>query len=910
MRCRALLFLALCMAPVAAAAAGRASWPSVRYRLPLARADTLMRTDRARGYAWLDSLIAVARVRGDRGLEMTATLRRATSRGYLDFALDEARADTRPWLPFAQASGDTESWCRALRTLGFADLVQQRWASAEPIYAQMLRLAHAARLTSMEGYANSGVSFIAIQHGHARAAERGYRAAFRQLTATHDPPAARMARAGLANALLSQTRPDEARREYEGVLADARAVGDRRNELDALNDLGALEFLYGDPSRAADYYRAAIEGNRALGRTDYVAVELRNLGNALLAQGRADEACALLDSVVRAAVANGNVQVTAQVLVDIAVGRRMQGRLAEAESAARRSLALRDSVGVGTWEGAVSALGSVLLASGRADEARKLFSDALSSRDVLPPNLLTDVLVGLGKAENASGHPTRAIERLREAAAVHAGKATSGTYGDERIDLEAELGRAFLALGRRDSAIAHFQLASAVWERQRAVPDDPAWREQFGGVADRLFGPYAAALLDPARGDARTAAAEAFAALQPFRARTLEDALRGAEGRTAPPRIELAALQHRVLRPGEVFVDCFVAPETTFVFAVTREAIQVAGAAGLVRLRPRLARLRDVLASPAADPGLIEASSSALGAELFGGIAAPLRASRTVLLSAGALDEMPLGMLRLPGEERPLAVGHELALVPSATLLAAGRGSGRGAAGSGLIALGRGTDAGGRPLSGVAREIRWLRGVPGASVRENDGRKSLEEMLRGLERGAIVHVAAHTRASGSAPWRSGFLLGRGGGEDAYLTASRISRLKLAAGVCVLASCTSAGPSGGEGIPNLAAAWLSAGSRAVIATQWAQDDEATASFVERFYSQLRLGRTIGEALRESQRLTREGSRNVRLRDWAGYVLIGDPTTRVSLAPARVRATTQHASSQPLRRIPAVAAAAGR
>jgi tetratricopeptide (TPR) repeat protein len=898
------LFLTLCLVPVAAA--GRTSWPSVRHRVPLARADTLLRTDRARGYAFLDSLIAAAHARGDRGLEMAAAIRRASSRAYLDNALDEGRAETNRWLAFARSSGDTESWCRALRTLGYADLVEQRWAASQRSYAVMLRIARAARLTAMEGYANLGVSFLAIQRGEARAAERGYREALRQLTAASDPHAARVARAGLANALLWQLRADEARHEYERVLADSRAAGDRRNELDALNDLGALEYLCGDPSQAAGYYRAAAEGNRVLGRTSYLPVELRNVGSALLAQGRVDDACALLDSVAAAAIAAGNPQVTAQVLADIALGRRLQGRLAEAESAARRAVALGDSIAAGTYHQAVGELGSVLVASGRADEARRLYAETLSGRESLTPNARVDLLIGLAKAENAGGHSARAVERLREAAALHAGTVTSGMYGAAGIDLEAEMARAFLDQGRRDSALAHFRLASEAWEHQRAVPGDLAWREAYGGVAATIYGRYAAALLDPAGGDARRGAAEAFVTLQPFRARTLEDALRGAEGRTVPPRIDLAQLQRRVLRPGEVFVDCFVAPETTFVFAVTRDAIQAAGAPRFARLFARLGRLRDLLAAPDGDPGLVAAASSAIGAELFGGLAPLLRANRVVLVSAGSLDEMPLGMLRLPGEDAPLAVVHEFALVPSAALLAAARDGGRPPVrGSGLVALGRASDAGGRPLPGVKREFRWLRrAVPGATVRENDGRRPLEEMLRGLERCAVLHVAAHTRATAAAPWRSGFLLGRGGGEDAYLTASRISRLRLSAGVCVLASCTSAGTAGGEGIPNLAAAWLSAGSRSVIATQWPQADEAMASFVERFYSQLRLGRTIGEAMREAQRLTREGSRGAGMRDWAGFVLIGDPSTRVSLVPARESAASERASLQRLRRDPAV------
>ncbi len=469
-----------------------------------------------------------------------------------------------------------------------------------------------------------------------------------------------------------------------------------------------------------------------------------------------------------------------------------------------------------------------------------------------------------------------AVAPLRQSSELLRG--VRGVVGVAFVRVEASLARAFVDLGKRDSALVHFRSAAAAWERGRAAPSDPAWREAMSGGIALLYGRFASLLLDPSSGGTESQrVANAFMVLQPFRSRTLEDALRGAEGRSILPRVPLDRLQREVLRPGEVLVDVFSAPETTFVFAVTRAGIHVAGAPGRTRLGPRLSRFRDMLAARDAEPALVDASASLLGSDLLGGVAAPVRSSRVVLIAAGTLGDLPLGMLRLPGDREPLALSHQVAMIPSATLLAAGRAVRGPAPAKGVLALSRATDAEGRRLPGVEHETRWLRReIPGAQVRANDGDLSIDDMLRGVGDREVLHLAAHARAPARAPWRAGFLLGRGAGEDAYLTASRISTLHVKARVCVLASCTSAGVGGPEGIPNLAAAWLSAGATAVVATLWPQDDEATTDFVVLFYSRLQQGESAGSALRETQRTLRSRG-GVGSMAAAGFVLIGDPTT---------------------------------
>ncbi len=865
----------------------REAWPSYRHAAALAHADSLMRGGLPRARAYLDSLTGAARATGDSDLVMLASVKAAGLRVYFEVTSEEPQREARHWLPRIRARRDTLTWCLALRTIGYSAIVRQRFPEAGRTFGEMLALARRARLRPMEGFALIGTSYIAIQDGHLDRAERGYRTALRLLIDAREARAARTARAGLANALFQQARPTESRREYERVLAESRGAGDLRNAADALNDLGALEFQYGDPSRAAPYYREALTSQLALGRDLLALQSQRNLGLCVVAQGHWVEAAAILDSVVGAAERTRAVDLEVRALDDLAGVRRSQGRLVEAEATLWRVVALRDSCSAEAWADAMSDLARVGILRGRAGEALGIAQGALDSMRVDAPTAArAELQHALGLARLATGDAAGAVRALRASAAARRG--WRGQVGAGLIAVEGDLARSFLASARRDSALTHLRLAAEAWEQSRADPDDLEWRETYENDAPRIYGLYAAVLLDPARGGTTASrAAETFMVLQRFRSRTLEDALLGAEAPVVLPRASLEQLQHRALRPGEVFLDVFAAPETTFLFVIDRSHVRVAGAPGSTVLGARLRRFRDLLAAGDTHPAAIAEGATSLGSALLGPVADLVRPARTVLVSAGGFGAFPLGMLSLPGESSPIAVLRRFALVPSGTLFAAERAARDAPAPAGLTVLSRATDVHGRKLDGVAAESRWLaRQFPAARVRENDGSTSLEQMMDGLGPRDVLHIASHTRGPAAAPWRAGFLLGSGAGEDAYLTAARIARLPRTARVCVLAGCTSAGGStSSEGLPNLASAWLASGARAVVATLWQVEDRPTAALMQDLYEGLARGETAGDALVAAQRAARSRSPGSTRPDWGAFTLFGDPDTRVTLAARR-------------------------
>ncbi len=351
-----------------------------------------------------------------------------------------------------------------------------------------------------------------------------------------------------------------------------------------------------------------------------------------------------------------------------------------------------------------------------------------------------------------------------------------------------------------------------------------------------------------------------------------------------------------------------------------------------------------LLAAEAADdPGFL-AAGAALHERLWKPIADALPDASTVyLVPSGALATVPFAAIP-SGDGRSLVDDRTIVhLVTPAELLDARRGRrGSGAALVGAIDYGA---AGGRfaELPATAAELdavreRFLARHEGEPVTELRGRSATEAAFREAVVGKrLVHVATHgfvrhdrpsaLEARGAATPLSrpslerhltgvdpmllaGLALSGAGrelgplaaapadGDDGILTALEASALDLsAADLVVLSACDTAGGAvrAGEGVVGLARGFRVAGARAVVASLWPVDDEATRRLMGAFHERAlgdsgdRPGRALGDAARWLQRqrvsvIDREASlregRDVMRersfgspRDWAGFVVYG-------------------------------------
>lgn len=152
-----------------------------------------------------------------------------------------------------------------------------------------------------------------------------------------------------------------------------------------------------------------------------------------------------------------------------------------------------------------------------------------------------------------------------------------------------------------------------------------------------------------------------------------------------------------------------------------------------------------------------------------------------------------------------------------------------------------------------------------------------------LNRFRMVHFATHSIVDERHPDLSGILFSlvdrNGRRIPGYLLLNDIYRMKLRADLVVLSSCVSAlgRQQAGEGPISLARGFLYAGSRAVVASLWEADDEATAEFMGAFYRHmLKDNLAPSEALSRTQAEFRHHPSR-KLRNpyyWAGFELYGD------------------------------------
>src|SRR5262249_8588989 len=142
------------------------------------------------------------------------------------------------------------------------------------------------------------------------------------------------------------------------------------------------------------------------------------------------------------------------------------------------------------------------------------------------------------------------------------------------------------------------------------------------------------------------------------------------------------------------------------------------------------------------------------------------------------------------------------------------------------------------PLAFAREELRRIGGVVG-SARLFEREAAVERALARPEgaRATMLHFATHAVVDETRPEQSAWALTPlPPSEDGLLQVREIYRLSLDADLVTLSACETAlgAEFAGEGLVGLARAFHIAGARAVVATLWSVNDEATAELMDRFY----------------------------------------------------------------------------
>jgi CHAT domain-containing protein len=188
------------------------------------------------------------------------------------------------------------------------------------------------------------------------------------------------------------------------------------------------------------------------------------------------------------------------------------------------------------------------------------------------------------------------------------------------------------------------------------------------------------------------------------------------------------------------------------------------------------------------------------------------------------------------------------------------------------------------PLRFAREEVTEAARTLGSQSVTLEGAQASEMALKAEPLGEfrIIHIAAHGVSDATEPDRAGLVLSPGSAnEDGLWQAREIIRSRLNADAVVLSACeTGSGRlQGQEGVMNLARAFLIAGSRSVVASLWSVDDRSTATLMEAFYTHLKSGSTVSQALREAQRdFIKDYGEKAKPNLWAGFEVIGYGATK--------------------------------
>ena len=516
--------------------------------------------------------------------------------------------------------------------------------------------------------------------------------------------------------------------------------------------------------------------------------------------------------------------------------------------------------------------------TGHTREARDIY-DRLLRHPATADNgdIYWVLLFDRGRVAESEGDPASArdlyvkaidvIERQRSSINTAASKIG---YAGDKQEAYARLIALLVADGARPRAFEYAERA-----RSRALVDLLAAKKNFA-VASGASREIRSALaqLEVAEAASRaegSSTPDPDAGRRGIAMRELHDTI----GRLGPELTSLvtvtslrAAEIQRELGADEVLLEYYVHGTALHAFVVTRDALDVVTLDG-VGLAEDVAAFRTAVQNPrSTDVGRL---SRSLFERLVRPVAGLLTGARLTVVPYGVLHYLPFNALH--GGEAYLIERYSVRYLPSASVLRYlpardGRAVRR------LLALGD-PDVAGRRLPDAAREARAVAEGFAASSTVLVGSEATEAAFRRLAPGhSHLHLAAHGRFDSAAPLTSGLLLARDREHDGVLTVDEIFSLRLDADLVTLSACeTGLGTlNPGDDVIGLTRGLLYAGARAVVASLWKVDDEATLELMTEFYRRLVAVDAV-DALRAAQlAVHREHDHPFY---WAAFQLTGHP-----------------------------------
>ncbi len=636
----------------------------------------------------------------------------------------------------------------------------------------------------------------------------------------------------------------------EQALAIQQQTGNRADASETLDEFGLVYSAQGRYEKAFARHRQSLEIQRATGNVRREAVTLMSLGDTYRLSGEPEKAVEQYNQALAIFRNIDDLSSTALVLEGIARAEQKRGKLADARKYIEESLALRETVR--TRSGSLQ-----LRASYRAtvEKAYEFYIDVLMQQKLD------------AEALHASerGRARSLLEQLSEA----------------RIDIRQGVD---VALIEKERDLTRVLNVKAQREMQlKARKGSPAEISRLQRELSELEDQYQQVLA------AIRKSSPQYSAL------------------TQPQPLDLKGIQ-RELDPDTVLLEYSLGEERSYVWVITQSSLKTYALPKREEIADLVRRVNGSLAartivtpeSPAQRRTRIasaDAEYQKAANELSRMILAPvygeLGKKRLVVVADGALEYVPFAALAV-APNRPLIIDHELVSLPSASAFALQRqilanrplapetvaviadpvfstnddrlSSGarvnepaatriiqHGPGGPGQLSIPR------LPFTRWEADQILAVSPAGSTLKAVDFNANRAIAGSGeLSHYRYVHFATHGYIDTERAGFSAIVLSmfdkEGKPQDGFLRTHDIYNLKLPAELVVLSACeTGLGKEvTGEGVEGLTRAFMYAGARRVVVSLWNVNDKATASLMQRLYTEmLRSHKTPAAALRAAQ-----------------------------------------------------------
>ncbi|HXK07115.1 MAG TPA: CHAT domain-containing protein [Verrucomicrobiae bacterium] len=720
----------------------------------------------------------------------------------------------------AQKSGVPDLAARALGNIGGCQFALHQYNAALETFQQSVREANAADDRSAAAVFEANIASLYSEMGELDAAAQWTQGTLARLNQQDRREHGAMILIQLATLRARQHRMDEARQRFAQGISEADARGNLELTAIGWNRLGEEYLKQNDLERAEgpllEAYRIRELHGLALDSS------YRSLGRLRLEQGDLEAASALLDRAVELAAGPQGAIPSWDIYHYRGRVRLAQGRLREALDDLRLAVRLARE-----WRWNVPPDDAARMgAEGWLAQVHSAFVEAGNRlyRQTGDPSLIRETFEA---AEENRASSLRALVRAREA--------------DLRKSLPPEYWEALARLQR-----AEIQ-----------------------------------ALRSPASGqnepdEARAELTRIESGLGPF---------------VEPPPVRLMESSRGKLDPDSVLLSFHLGRDTSWLWALDSEGLALYDLPGRAEIARLAGDATDAIRSGQRDSGRLFAA-------LFGQLAPRFqRKTRWLVALESALFEVPMAAL-IDAGGRPLAEKHVVEIVPGGGYWIDAQSQPKTSAAPLFVGVGdpiynsadprlpRGARSAVRESLPLPRLVASAVEIDEAARSWNGERVLLKgadasrvKLLAQLARDpAVVHIATHVVESGEQPAYGLIALSlTPQRQNELVPPFEIARWRTRAGLVVLSGCRSGEGASlpGTGRLGLTRAWLTAGARAVIASNWATPDDTGTMFAA-LYRNLsgHPGMSPAAALRESQvEMIRSGGWRSSPRYWGSYFVMG-------------------------------------